>query len=221
MENKINILIFGPPGSGKGTQCRILSESYGAISVISTGDLLRNEVELDTDDGRRIKQVMESGDLVSDDIVCKIFAKSINEIKNGFLLDGFPRNLEQARFLTGILGEYNSQIDIVIQLQLDLETIKDRLYGRVLCKNCKQVSNLNFFDKTINEIFCKFCKSNQLDYRYDDKVEVIIKRVNQYNEEIKKLESYYCGKIVCIDAGKSIEEVTCDIKGKIDPLIIG
>ncbi|AHX03531.1 adenylate kinase family protein [Ehrlichia chaffeensis str. Heartland] len=215
------MLIFGPPGSGKGTQCHILSKIYSTISVISTGDLLRSEAKLDTDDGRKIRQVIESGDLVSDDIVCKMFAKSISRVKSGFLLDGFPRNLSQAEFLTEILEEYNSRIDIVIQLQLDLETIKNRLYGRIVCKNCGQVSNLNFFDRAIDEIVCKFCKSSQLDYRYDDKVEVIIKRVNQYDREIKKLENYYRDKIVCIDAGKPIEEVTCDIKDKIAHLIIG
>ena len=221
MENKINILIFGPPGSGKGTQCRILSENYSTICVISTGDLLRSEAKLDTDIGRRIRSIMESGDLVDDDLVCEMFSKSIAKIRNGFLLDGFPRNLSQAEFLTKVLKEYNTQIDIVIQLQLDLETIKSRLSSRILCKSCGQVSNLNFFDKKVDEIVCKFCKSDQLDYRYDDKVEVIVKRVSQYTEEIKKLETYYSDKIVRIDAGRSIEEVTCDIKEKIERLIIG
>ena len=221
MENKINILIFGPPGSGKGTQCHILSETYSSISIISTGDLLRNEAKLDTDDGKRIKKIIESGDLVDDDLVCKMFAKSISKIKNGFLLDGFPRNLSQAEFLTKILTEYDNQIDIVIQLQLDLEIIKSRLSSRILCKSCGQVSNLSFFDKKIDEITCSFCNSNRLDCRYDDKLEVIVKRVDKYNEEIKKLEDYYCDKIVCIDAGKSIEGVACDIKEKIAPLIIG
>ena len=221
MENKINILIFGPPGSGKGTQCRILSETYSTILVISTGDLLRNEAKLDTDTGKRVRSIMASGDLVDDDLVCEMFAKSIAKVKNGFLLDGFPRNLSQAEFLTEILKKYNTQIDIVIQLQLDLDEIKNRLSGRILCKDCGQVSNLSFFDKDVSQIICKFCKSENLDHRYDDKIEVIVKRVNQYNQEIKKLEAYYSDKIVQIDASRSIEEVTCDIKQEIERLIIG
>ncbi|MGN7618560.1 MAG: adenylate kinase family protein [Ehrlichia sp.] len=124
MENKINILIFGPPGSGKGTQCSILSSCYSTICVISTGDLLRNEAKLDTDTGRKIRSVMKSGDLVDDELVCEMFSKSIAKVRNGFLLDGFPRNLSQAEFLTGVLKKYDTQIDVVIQLQLDLETIK-------------------------------------------------------------------------------------------------
>ncbi|QGR02649.1 nucleoside monophosphate kinase [Ehrlichia ruminantium] len=219
MENKINMLIFGPPGSGKGTQCCILSKIYPGISVISTGDLLRNEASLDTEDGRKIRHIMESGDLVDDDLVCKMFSASINNIGNGFLLDGFPRNLNQAKFLTKILEARNSRIDIVIQLQLDLETIKSRLCGRVICKNCGQVSNLHFFNKEIDEIICKFCKG-QLEYRYDDKTEVIVKRVDQYYEEMKDLELYYHDKVVRIDASKSIDEVTQDITEQIESLII-
>ncbi|GAT76437.1 adenylate kinase [Ehrlichia ruminantium] len=219
MENKINMLIFGPPGSGKGTQCRILSEIYPSISVISTGDLLRDQAKLDTDDGRKIRHIMESGDLVDDDLVCRMFSASINSISNGFLLDGFPRNLSQAKFLTKILEERNNKINIVIQLQLDLDTIKSRLCGRIVCKDCGQVSNLHFFDKAIDEITCKFCKG-RLDYRYDDKIEVIVKRVNQYYEEMKDLELYYHDKIIQIDAGKSIDKVTQDIKERIEYLII-
>ena len=221
MENKINILMFGPPGSGKGTQCRILSQSHSTIFVISTGDLLRGEAKLDSDTGRKVRSIIESGDLVDDDLVCEIFSKSIAKIRSGFLLDGFPRNLSQAEFLTKILKEYDTQIDIVIQLQLDLETIKSRLSGRILCKNCGQVSNLNFFNRKVDKVVCRFCKSDQLDYRYDDKTEVVVKRVNQYNEEIKKLETYYSDKIVQIDADRSIEEVACNIKEKIERLIIG
>ena len=195
MENKINMLMFGPPGSGKGTQCSILSEIYPNISVISTGDLLRIEAKLDTDDARKIRCIMESGDLVDDDLVCRMFSTAINSIGNGFLLDGFPRNLNQAKFLTKILKDRNSQINIVIQLQLDLETIKGRLCGRVICRDCGQVSNLHFFDKEIDKVTCRFCEG-QLNYRYDDKIEVIVKRVNQYYEEMKDLELYYHNKIV-------------------------
>ncbi|QXK91810.1 nucleoside monophosphate kinase [Neoehrlichia mikurensis] len=212
--------MFGPPGSGKGTQSRILGRYLEDISVISMGDLLRIEVDGSTKIGRKIQNNVKNGKLVNDDVVCEVLIGCLKKVKGSFLLDGFPRNLQQAYFLTDFLKKLSCSIDIVIQLELDVEIARKRLMGRVLCKKCNQVLNLSFFtEEKHGKAFCSYCSSTELIRRSDDDVKVIENRIEKYNSEVYGLMEYYKKKIVKINANKLIPEVSQDIKSKIDYLI--
>lgn len=209
------ITIFGLPGSGKGTQSSLLVTKYN-LGLISVGDLLRNIISSDTDLGKRIKDIVESGNLIQDDIICEILRDEIESKAGDFLLDGFPRNLNQAHFLTRVLQKkYNKDIDVAIELKIDNVVAMNRLQNRIICSGCKSVYSISSFEGS-DSIICVKCKGKNLEKRVDDaNVAAINKRIGEYHLQMKDLREYYRDKLLTIDANLSVEEVMKEIKGKI------
>jgi adenylate kinase len=182
--------MLGPPGSGKGTQAHIISEIIG-VPVVTTGDLLRDAVTRDTDHGRIANKYMERGELVPDKIVNMVVQErlSMPDVKEGFILDGFPRSTVQADALDEILAEKCLKLDYVIHVNLDDETIVTRLSKRRSCLNCGAVYHLES-KKPKKRGVCDLCGS-KLVLRDDDKPDVIRHRIEVYREKTRPLLERY------------------------------
>ncbi len=210
----MNIILLAPPAAGKGTQSELLEKEYN-LNHISTGDLLRNTSQEDTDLGRNIKNIMESGKLVTDDIVIEVFKNYLNKCDNlNLLLDGFPRNTYQASMLDKILEEKESKIDYTILLEVPKDILANRIIGRRLCKSCGRVYNVNIeaLKPNIDNV-CDNCGS-VLTARKDDNKETFEIRYNEYLEQTSPLIEYYKNKNVLytVDGTKTTIETFEDIK---------
>jgi len=186
----MNLVLLGPPGAGKGTQAKLLSEGLN-IAHISTGDMLREEMKKDTELGRQAKQYVTSGELVPDVLVTKMIEKRIfeNSHQKSFVLDGFPRNEAQAKSLEAMLRVHSLKIDWVLYLKSSELVILQRLTGRRVCKNC----GANFHIKNMpskKEGVCDFC-AGELYQRPDDKEETIKNRLKVYSDSTAPVIDYY------------------------------
>ena len=209
------IVIFGPPGSGKGTQSSLLIAEY-SLKLISVGDLLRNIISSGSKLGKKIKSVVESGNLIQDDIICELLRNQLTLMDDNFLLDGFPRNLNQAHFLTQVLQEkYNKDVDVVIELRLDDKVAIDRLKNRLVCLDCKSIYSVPSFENS-DDVICVKCRSKRLEKRIDDAdISAINKRISGYHLQMESLREYYKGKLLTVDANLSVNEVAQEVKNKI------
>jgi len=186
----MNIVLLGPPGAGKGTQAKVLSEKFG-FSHVSTGDMLRETVKNTTKIGKEAKTYMQRGELVPDRIVTAIVTERISRDANnaGFLLDGFPRNKTQANRLDSALGKAGKKVDMVLYLRTSQQVSIERLSGRRVCVHC----GANFHVKNMppkKEGICDYC-GGKLIQRGDDKKETVKKRLIVYDKETKSLIAYY------------------------------
>ena len=208
----MNIILIAPPAGGKGTQSELLCSKYN-IAHISTGDLLRAEVE---NGNTELKKIMDTGMLVSDEIIFDLIKKRIssNDTINGYLLDGFPRNIEQAKTYDKILNELNKDIGYVIELDIDPELASKRISGRRSCPKCGATYNI-YFDgmKPSVENVCDKCGST-LTKRDDDNEETYKTRYNTYLEKTKPLIDYYrnSGVLYVVDANGTPEETFKNIE---------
>lgn len=208
----MNIILIAPPAGGKGTQSELLCSKYN-IAHISTGDLLRAEVE---NGNTELKKIMDAGMLVSDEIIFDLIKKRIssNDTINGYLLDGFPRNIEQAKTYDEILKDLNKDIGYVIELNIDPELAAKRISGRRSCPKCGATYNI-YFDgmKPINEDICNKCGSS-LTKRDDDNEDTYKTRYNTYLEKTKPLIDYYKekGVLYVVDANGTPEETFKNIE---------
>ncbi|NVM55712.1 MAG: adenylate kinase [Candidatus Helarchaeota archaeon] len=191
----MKIILLGAPGAGKGTQSKYITEKY-EIPQISTGDILRKAVRDGTEVGKLAKSYMDEGKLVPDDVIIKIMNERLKEpdCAKGYILDGFPRTLNQAEKLETI-----TQIDVVVNLQVSSETILKRLTGRRSCAKCGAVYNLSFKPPP-QEGKCE-C-GGELYQRDDDKEETVLKRIETYKNQTEPLIKYYSEK----DLIKNVEE---------------
>ena len=214
----MNIIFLGAPGSGKGTQASLLSASIN-IESISTGDLLRKEVEKKSKIGVLAKSQMESGALVSDDVVINIIKEKITtkSCENGFILDGFPRNINQALKLEEMLENCNKKIDKVFNFEIEEDVLIKRIAGRYTCKKCGAVYN-RYFKPTSKDGECDNCGSNELENRIDDNEETVKNRLKVYKESSFPLIEYYKKKhlLVSIDALKISTLVFEELKSNIN-----
>ena len=203
----MNIILLAPIAAGKGTQAELLKHEYN-MNHISTGDLLKKES--DPELSKKIKDMIESGILVSDDIVLQVLENYINSTENkNFLFDGFPRNIYQANKLDEIVN-----IDYVILLDAPKEVLADRTTGRRVCKSCGSIYNVNIESlKPKKEMICDKC-ANELSQRNEDNLETFEIRYNTYLEQTKPLIDYYKDKNILhiVDATNSVEEIFKRIK---------
>lgn len=184
------IILFGPPGSGKGTQAAKIS-SLMSFKTLSTGDLLRSEIAAETPLGKKIRNDVESGKLVNDETVIKLVNKAIEGRKNtNFILDGFPRTLEQAKKINAVLNQLGQQIACVIELQVNQNELVKRIVNRFSCKNCGANYN-KLFKPPKKEGVCDVCGGEEFITRADDNEEVIVKRFKEYQELTTPILPYY------------------------------
>jgi adenylate kinase len=187
----MNILMLGAPGAGKGTVAQRIHSKFG-LTVISTGDLFRTEMENKTELGKKITKVMESGELVPDDLTIELVKKKLKLIKKGFVLDGFPRTIEQAKALDGIVEKRDEKIDFVIFIDTPKDVIIERISGRRICKKCGAIYHLQNVPTKVKGV-CDKC-GKALYQRDDDKPEVISVRFDEYEIETEPLIKFYTEK---------------------------
>jgi len=205
----MRVILFGSPGSGKGTQAMLLADFLG-VRKISLGDILRKEVKNNSSLGQEVKSYMERGALVPDELVSRVIEENVDD--GGFLLDGYPRNLDQAKRLEEILTGKNSGIDRVVYLDIDEQTIVDRLSKRRICKSCGANYHLLSLPSK-KEGICDKCGS-QLTQRKDDDPQVIKKRWSVFVDEANKILEFYQdkNKLVKVDGRGRINEIFERIK---------
>ena len=187
-----NIIFIAPPAAGKGTQSKLVSEEYN-IPHISTGDLLREEASKDTELGRTIKEDMEKGNLVSDEVITTLLKNRItsSDCREGYILDGYPRNISQAKTYNELLDELGYDKGVVIFFDIDKERALKRTLSRIICSNCGSSYNLLVEDlKPKKENICDRC-GHELKTRNDDTEEVFIHRFDTYINSTKDLIDYY------------------------------
>lgn len=186
----MNILLLGAPGSGKGTVASFLKENYHLLHI-STGDLFRKNISENTDLGKLAKSYIDAGQLVPDDVTSAMLADRVkqDDAQNGFILDGFPRNMVQATVLDDLLAELNLKLDLVLFVDLDSEEIIRRLSGRRVCPQCGESYHL-IVSPPSNEGLCDKCDS-EIIQRSDDNEETIRKRLVSYQENTTPLLDLY------------------------------
>ena len=208
----MNIILFGPPGAGKGTQSQKIAKKFN-LHQVSTGDLLRNEIKNKSDIGKKIEQIISQGDFVTDDIVNKILKTVIiNPLyRNRNIFDGYPRNITQAESLEIMLNSDNQSINFILFLKVNREIIEKRILGRIICEKCNKTFN-EYLNK--EEIDNHKCGRNYLKKRKDDKQETINIRYDEYMKKTKLVLDFYSPRSYFheIDGSQKIHEITSKIE---------
>ena len=207
----MNIILFGPPGAGKGTQAQFIVKKHNYFQL-STGQLLRNETKQKTHLGKEIEKLISNGKFVSDEIVDTLLKQSITNLKfrDRIIFDGYPRNVQQAINLEKILAEFDQNIGRIIFLNVARDIIEKRIMGRMTCEKCNMILN-EFFNK--NEIELHPCGKEHLVKRIDDNLETIIERYDTYINTTKPVLDFYSKNenFYTIDGNAEIEEITSKI----------
>ncbi len=208
----MHILLMGPPGAGKGTQAAELVKKYGILHI-STGDMFRAAVKEGTELGKKAKEYMDSGRLVPDEITIGIVKERLAkpDCCPGFILDGFPRTIEQAIALDRTLGELNVKIDRVVNINVPAADLIDRMTGRRICKGCGATYHVKFNPSAAGPV-CEKC-GGELFQRADDREQTVKKRLAVYSTQTQPLIEYYQDKGLYteVDGRQAIEKVLQDI----------
>lgn len=211
-ERPVVVILIGPPGSGKGTQSARLSAAL-TLPKISTGDILRSYASNEGPLSEKLSKILASGALVPDDILASIITErlSCSDCENGFILDGYPRNLDQAIFLEKLLTKKGSKL-IVIEIVVPESVLVKRVTGRFSCKSCGAIYN-QYFAKPKLESMCDQCGGSEFYYRVDDKESVILERLKSYSLQTLPLVDFYSDQdALCkIDGNQNFEDVYKDI----------
>lgn len=207
----MNIILFGPPGAGKGTQAQHIVKNYNYFQL-STGDLLRNEIKKKTKLGFDIEKIIDEGKFVSDEIVNTLLKQSISNLKSRdkIIFDGYPRNLLQAQNLEKILTKFNQKIGIIIFLNVSRDTIEKRIMGRMICEKCNMTLN-EYFNK--KEIELHPCGKEFLKKRNDDNYDIVMSRYDTYMQKTKPVLNFYLNSkdFYEIDGSSEIPVITTKI----------
>mgnify|MGYP004444447531 FL=1 len=209
----MNILIMGPAGSGKGTMSELIVKEYG-VTHISTGDMLRENVKNNTELGMKAKEYMNAGKLVPDELINAMVKDRLMQpdCKNGYLMDGFPRTLGQAKVFDEITAEINCPIDVVVDLEVGFDVLAERITGRRVCKTCGAIYHTKNKPSKVEGI-CDNCGS-ALTQRSDDTVEQLKVRLDEHEKNTKPVLDHYGAKglVKTIDAGKASTEVWAEVQ---------
>ena len=207
----MNIVLFGPPGAGKGTQAQFIVKKYNYFQL-STGDLLRKETKKKSPLGIEIETIISAGNFVSDEIVNKLLKQAIKNLKfrDRIIFDGYPRNIQQAKTLDKTLNDFDQSIGRIIFLNVDRNTIEKRIMGRMTCEKCNMTLN-KFFNK--DEIELHPCGKEFLSKRKDDNLEIVVNRYETYMKTTKPVLDYYSQNqnFSEIDGNSEIEQITSKI----------
>ena len=213
----MNIILMGPPGAGKGTQAEKLVEQLGLVQI-STGDMFRQAMKENTKAGASAKSYIDQGLLVPDEITNDIVKERLvqGNFGNGFILDGFPRNVFQAESLEKIVEELNIKVDAVVNIDVDFDKLVGRLSGRRICRNCGATYNLKFKPSKVEGV-CDKC-GGELYQRSDEDEATVKTRLNTYVEQTKPLIDYYQakGSLININGDQAMDEVFNDIKSSLE-----
>ncbi len=213
----INIILLGPPGAGKGTQARLLTEARGLVQL-STGDMLREARASGTAMGRKVAEVMDRGDLVTDEIVIGLIEERLAGAEGaGFIFDGFPRTLAQADALGALLDRLGLRLDAAIEMRVDDAALVARISGRFTCGNCGEVYH-DDTKPTAKPGICDKCGSTDLRRRADDNAEALKQRLMEYYKKTSPLIGYYYakGKLAVVDGLAEIDSVAKGIAEVLD-----
>jgi len=208
----VNIILFGPPGAGKGTHAYNIVNKFNYFQI-STGDLLRNEIKKNNEIGKKIFSIISKGEFVNDEIINSILINIVSkpELKNKIIFDGYPRNFNQAENLEIILKKTNQDIGFIIHLNVSREIIEKRVLGRLICEKCNKI--LNEYTNP-EELQAHTCGKEFLKKRDDDTTETIIKRYETYMKQTNPILEFYSNRanFFDIDASVEINEITSKIE---------
>lgn len=215
----MRVVLLGSPGAGKGTQCKRLADRYG-LSHLSSGDILRQQRAEGTELGKKAESYMDSGGLVPDDIIVEMMADAIRKASTaGFVLDGFPRTVNQARQLDDSLASNGKKIDIVLNLKIDDQVVVQRMAGRRSCPKCGAVYHTENLKPKVEGM----CNNDgtELVQRPDDNPEVVGNRLGAYHLQTEPVVNYYrkYGAVYDIDASKDVDETSALVFAKLDALV--
>ena len=208
----MNMILLGPPGAGKGTQAAKIIEKYN-VPHISTGDIFRENIKEGTPLGKKAQEYMNKGELVPDSLVIEIATDRLtrDDCKDGFLLDGFPRTVEQAEALDAFLTDRGSKVDYVLDIDVAADILMERLTGRRVCKNCGATYHVTNIPPKVEGV-CDSC-GGTLYQRDDDTAETVGNRIEVYNQQTKPLIDYYekAGNIHHLDGSVKLEDLFAEI----------
>jgi len=215
----MRIILLGAPGAGKGTQCKRIAAQYG-LQHLSSGDILRAERAACTELGTKAQSYMDSGELVPDEVMVEIMTDAIKKAPiAGFILDGFPRTINQAVELDRALTENQLEIDTVLNLNIDDHLVATRITGRRSCPRCGAVYNIENLKPKVDGICDK--DGTELIQRSDDKPEVVANRLKTYHQQTEPMVDYYRNNsmVYDIDSNKNADKVSAIIFEKLDALV--
>lgn len=213
----MRLILFGPPGAGKGTQAKVLQQKLGIVQL-ATGDMLRAEVAAGSELGSEADAIMKAGQLVPDALVVGIIATRIDkdDCRNGFILDGFPRTVAQAEALDVMLRDKDMTLDHVISMEVEDEAMIERICGRFTCTRCGAGYHERFQRPEVDGV-CDFCGNTEFARRADDNAETVRTRLKAYHAETKPILEYYkkSGLVRSVDGMEAIENVTKQLENLI------
>ena len=215
----MNIILFGAPGAGKGTQAKHLVDTF-SYKQISTGDLVRAEVASGSSTGQLIKEIVDGGSFPSDDIIVglleRVYDASVTTA-SGYIFDGFPRTTNQAQVLERMLAQKGQKVDLIIRLVVDDDVVKKRILGRYSCKGCGAIYNKHFH-MTQKEGVCDQCQGTDFEIRSDDTEKAIQTRLETYRSMTEPVLQYFQDKtkVLTVDGAQTVQEIFAEIKDDIE-----